>query len=827
MGLSASLLRSVLRKGYKVPTPIQRRCIPLILDGKDVVGMARTGSGKTAAFVIPMLERLRGHSAKFGARGIILSPSRELAMQTLKVVTELGRFQDLRSALLVGGDSLDDQFSAMAGNPDILIATPGRLLHLLVEMDLKLHSVEYIVFDEADRLFEMGFAEQLREILNRLPSTRTTLLFSATLPRLLVDFAKAGLNEPVLVRLDTDAKLSSDLKLHFFGTRPEDRSALLVYMLREVIPTGQQTLVFVSTRHHAEHLQRLLDLVGIESRCIYGAMDATARKIALARFRNNSLNVLLVTDVASRGIDIPLLDNVINYDFPPRPKVFIHRTGRVARAGRAGTAYSFITPDELPFVVDLSLFLGRPFALAPPAGSNQPPADANTVVYGLVPPTTIDIEREQVAKCHSDSVELFNMRHVASNAFKMYLRSRPAASAESHARAKEMAATQIFGPHPLLAAKLGTEDLVRTSLLDQLKTFRPTKGPQSVIASDFGATVRRRIRAAPSAVSVFGNADSSRAALEPDDDDDDEVDLSHEFVRDNKRKRPLPASSEPDDEEMDSGDEQTEEEENDDSAFLEVEGDDDDGFLPISGNKRRPSASADSKTKVGKRTSFRDEEHYMSYQKSDRYTEAGYSMKDPAARSFSEAARDAVFDLTADDTSGLQRDRSRLQWDRKKKKYVRTGGMDGGAKGEKMIRTESGALIPASYKTDAFQEWQKRHGTGTMRVGQDESKLKFVKRKDGRRVLAGGKGGKGRFDDEAAHAEPQGKNGKRAGASQGGQSPAKRQRTDGSKAKSELKPADRIRKERKIKEKKQKFMRERRQINAQKKKGGGMRSKKR
>lgn len=203
-----------MHKGFKVPTPIQRKCIPLILQGQDVVGMARTGSGKTAAFLIPLLERLKTHSAKVGARGLVLSPSRELAMQTQKVCKELGKHTDLRSCVLVGGDNLDDQFSMIASNPDILIATPGRLLHLAVEMDLDLRSVEYVVFDEADRLFEMGFAVQLHEILSRLPQNRQTLLFSATLPKILVDFAKAGLQEPTLIRLDADTKISKDLEVN-------------------------------------------------------------------------------------------------------------------------------------------------------------------------------------------------------------------------------------------------------------------------------------------------------------------------------------------------------------------------------------------------------------------------------------------------------------------------------------------------------------------------------------------------------------------------------------------------------------------------------------
>merc|ERR1719355_732 len=219
MGLNSHLLKAISRKGFSVPTPIQRKTIPLVLDHQDVVGMARTGSGKTAAFVIPMIERLKSHSARVGARALILSPSRELALQTLKVVKEFGRGTDLKCVLLVGGDSLEEQFGFMAGNPDIVIATPGRFLHLKVEMSLDLSSVKYVVFDEADRLFEMGFAAQLAEILVALPTSRQTLLFSATLPKSLVEFARAGLQEPSLVRLDAESKVSPDLESAFFSVK--------------------------------------------------------------------------------------------------------------------------------------------------------------------------------------------------------------------------------------------------------------------------------------------------------------------------------------------------------------------------------------------------------------------------------------------------------------------------------------------------------------------------------------------------------------------------------------------------------------------------------
>ncbi|KAJ1850372.1 ATP-dependent RNA helicase dbp10, partial [Coemansia sp. RSA 486] len=394
MGLHPSLFRAIMNKGFKVPTPIQRKTIPIILQGRDVVGMARTGSGKTAAFLIPMVNRLKAHSVKVGARAIILSPSRELALQTHQVTKELVKYTDLRAVPIVGGDSLDDQFSIMASNPDIVIATPGRLLHLIVEMNMDLSTVEYIVFDEADRLFELGFAVQLKEILARLSANRQTLLFSATLPSTLVDFAKAGLQDPELIRLDVESKISRDLEMAFFNVKQQNKEGALIYLLREVIrapvntdktikskawrrfgsrPRNDkkakaeqqefnskcQTIVFVSTKHHVEYLNALLTEAGFAVSHIYGSLDQTMRKIQIARFSAGKTQILIVTDVAARGIDIPMLENVINYDFVDSSKVFVHRVGRVARAGRRGWAYSLVTPEEIPYVLDLQLFLGR------------------------------------------------------------------------------------------------------------------------------------------------------------------------------------------------------------------------------------------------------------------------------------------------------------------------------------------------------------------------------------------------------------------------------------------------------------------------------------
>ncbi|KAK1085956.1 ATP-dependent RNA helicase dbp10 [Friedmanniomyces endolithicus] len=259
MGLNTHLLKAIARKGFTVPTPIQRKTIPLIMDRQDVVGMARTGSGKTAAFVIPMIERLKSHSAKVGARAVVLSPSRELALQTLKVIKELGKGTDLRTTLLVGGDSLEEQFGSMASNPDIIIATPGRFEHLKVEMGLELSSVRYVVFDEADRLFEMGFAAQLTEIVHSLPASRQTLLFSATLPKSLVEFARAGLQDPKLVRLDAESKISPGLESVFLTVKRAEKEGALLHILQDIIqmPTGATEAVIKAREREANPGKKL------------------------------------------------------------------------------------------------------------------------------------------------------------------------------------------------------------------------------------------------------------------------------------------------------------------------------------------------------------------------------------------------------------------------------------------------------------------------------------------------------------------------------------------------------------------------------------------
>ncbi|KAM3178179.1 ATP-dependent RNA helicase ddx54 [Hymenolepis weldensis] len=326
MGLSQSIFNGIAKKGYLAPTPIQRKAIPVILSGRDVVAMARTGSGKTAAFLIPLLERLKVHQCS-GARALLLSPTRELAMQTLTFVRDIGRYTNLIAAVIVGGDKMEDQFMALHQNPDIIIATPGRLLHVIMEMNLSLRSIEYVVFDEGDRLFELGFADQLKETLHRIPSKRQTLIFSATLPGALLEFAQAGLTEPALIRLDVDTKLSENLKMALITCYSFEKEALLIHLLKTIIPVNEKVVIFFATKHHVDYMELMFNDFGIDCAVVHSGLDPAARNMAVRNFRYGHVRCMLVTDLAARGIDIPILDNVINFHFPAQPKLFVHRVG--------------------------------------------------------------------------------------------------------------------------------------------------------------------------------------------------------------------------------------------------------------------------------------------------------------------------------------------------------------------------------------------------------------------------------------------------------------------------------------------------------------------
>ena len=388
---------------------------------------------------------------------------------------------DLRTSVIVGGDSMESQFEELAECPDIIIATPGRLMHHLNDVkDMTLRSVQYVVFDEADSLFSMGFAKHLHDILKKLSDTRQTLLFSATLPKALADFAKAGLRDPQIVRLDLDKKISPDLKLVFFTLRQEEKLAALLYLVRERISSEEQTIIFVSTKHHVEFLNILFREEGLEPSLSYGAMDQEARMIHISKFRARKTMLLIVTDVAARGLDIPLLDNVVNWDFPAKPKLFVHRVGRVARQGRSGTAYTFVTSEDMPYLLDLHLFLSRPLKPAPTEEEllkdmddinmkiDQAIANGESV-YGRFPQTVLDLVSDGIKEVISSCTELIALEKPCANAFRLYLKTRAMPSKESIKRAKDLPRE---GLHPIFRDVLRSDELSALAFSERLKSFR-------------------------------------------------------------------------------------------------------------------------------------------------------------------------------------------------------------------------------------------------------------------------------------------------------------------------------------------------------------------
>ncbi|XP_031473298.1 putative DEAD-box ATP-dependent RNA helicase 29 [Nymphaea colorata] len=688
LSLSYNVFRGIKRKGYRVPTPIQRKTMPLILAGLDVVAMARTGSGKTAAFLVPMLEKLKEHVSQGGVRALILSPTRDLALQTFKFTKELGRYTDLRTSVLVGGDSMESQFEELAQNPDIIIATPGRLMHHLDEIDdMSLRTVQYVVFDEADCLFGMGFAEQLHKILGHLSETRQTLLFSATLPSALAEFAKAGLRDPQLVRLDLETRISPDLKLMFFTLRQEEKYAALLYLVRERISSDQQTLIFVSTKHHVEFLNVLFKKEGIDASVVYGDMDQDARKIHLSRFRSRKTMLLVVTDVAARGIDIPLLDNVINWDFPPKPKIFVHRVGRAARAGRTGTAYSLVTSEDMPYLLDLHLFLSKPLKPAPTEEELAKDKDGvlsgifkaiegGETVYGRFPQNALELISDKVRQIVDGCAELTSLEKSSINGFKLYSKTKPLPSRESIKRAKDLPRE---GLHPVFKNELENQELAALAFSEQLKAFRPK---QTILESEGEAAKSKNLQGPASQwVDVMKK---KRAVHE-------------EIINKVYQQKSSGLSSS-----QNSGP----------AAII---------------SKKRKANGLDG-SKFGK--TFKDEEYYISPVPMNQHLEAGLSVRGDQGFE-SNRLESAVLDLVADDSSGLGKHKSVYHWDKRGKKYVKlNNGQRVMASGK--IKNESGAKIKKG-KTGIYQKWkQKSHSKISHSGAQDERTL------DNEQVLEGG-----------------------------------------------------------------------------------------
>ena len=360
LGLAEPLLRALTACGYSTPTPVQERTIPPLLKGRDVLGCAQTGTGKTAAFSLPVLQHMAKSERRGGrrkVRALILTPTRELAAQIGESLTTYGKHLDFKHHVIFGGVGQNPQVRALKAGLDILVACPGRLLDLMGQGYIDLDHVEFFVLDEADRMLDMGFVHDVRRVLKVLPNKRQNLLFSATMPTSIVKLAGSFLVDPVLVEVTPEQKTVDRIDQTLMFVLKADKKLLLGHLLktRDV----EQAMVFTRTKHGANRVVKQLDQQGIEAQAIHGNKSQNARTKTLNAFRSGALKVLIATDVASRGIDVDGVSHVFNYDLPNVPESYVHRIGRTGRAGRAGEAIAFCDLDEGLCLRDIERLIGE------------------------------------------------------------------------------------------------------------------------------------------------------------------------------------------------------------------------------------------------------------------------------------------------------------------------------------------------------------------------------------------------------------------------------------------------------------------------------------
>ncbi len=347
LNIHPRLLDAIAQSGYTEPTAIQEESIPHILNGNDMLGSAQTGTGKTAAFALPIIQRLQDSTnagQKKQARALILAPTRELAVQIKDSFTMYAKYSSIKTTTVYGGVPKRRQIQAIKRGVDVIIATPGRLLDLMNMNILKLDTIEYYVLDEADRMLDMGFIDDVKAITSAITSAHQTMLFSATLPKAITDLSKALLVNPVRVEVAKDNTPLETIHQSIYYIKNTDKTALLGELLTQ--DTVTSALVFVRTKQGANRLTKVLNEMGIKADAIHGNKTQAQRQQSLNNFKQKKTKILVATDVASRGIDIDALSHVINYDLPETPETYLHRIGRTARAGRLGSSISFCSPEE-------------------------------------------------------------------------------------------------------------------------------------------------------------------------------------------------------------------------------------------------------------------------------------------------------------------------------------------------------------------------------------------------------------------------------------------------------------------------------------------------
>ncbi|GMG00263.1 unnamed protein product [[Candida] boidinii] len=654
----------------------------------------------------------------------------------------------------------------MMNNPDVIIATPGRFLHLKVEMQLDLKTVEYIVYDEADRLFEMGFAEQLNELLASLPVNRQSLLFSATLPKTLVDFAKAGLVNPVLVRLDSEQKISDQLEMTFISTKKNEREANLLSIIQDVIkiplatreqldrlakannevdssdddaddndgdddkkrkrrktnhkikrerlpkanelPSENSTIVFVPTKHHVEYITLTLKAAGYGVAYIYGSLDQYARKRQLLNFRMGLCPLLVVTDVAARGIDIPILANVINFALPSSSKIFIHRVGRTARAGNKGWAYTILNESELPYLLDLEIFLGRKILLTSMfekkieilkrqfenSNSNgssmiafQPPKVpySSRLVLGSSPRNEVEAMQELYETILKHNYDIKVLKDVSTKAEQLYFRTRPAASVESVKRAKELVSCGWDDQNLIYGENLELEkDLFLARLQNRRNketVFELSKKDELVDLMN-----KRRRQLAP----IQRRARERKELLEKERLAGFSHSMEDEILKNEANEVGFNTVVE-------------------EGELLELF---EDGDKVLQDNENKVKSMNNRKIKKKTTGSYRDENFFLPHYAPVSSVQEKQLSIDVG---FTNAAENATFDLVDDDKVQVHKQTARVKWDKNKGKYLKN------QDDKKYIIGESGQKIPATFRSGRFDDWKNAHKVGNFRVGAPES----------------------------------------------------------------------------------------------------------
>ena len=358
LSLTRPLLRAVEEQGYTQPSPIQAKAIPPVLEGRDLLGCAQTGTGKTAAFALPMLQLLAARRpARSQVRALVLTPTRELALQIGESFAQLGKYTSIRHTVVFGGVGQGPQAAAMAKGVDVLIACPGRLNDLIGQGLADLSGVEIFVLDEADRMLDMGFVHDVKKVIAKLPAQRQNLMFSATMPKEIEQLADSFLHRPVTVKVDPPSSTVDRIEQTLYPVCKADKRRLLVWLLNEGGVPG--ALVFSRTKHGADRIAKDLTRAGVSAAAIHGNKSQSARVAALEGFKNGSTRVLVATDIAARGIDINELSHVINFDLPEVPETYVHRIGRTARAGKSGVAISFCCPEEQEYLAGIEKLIRK------------------------------------------------------------------------------------------------------------------------------------------------------------------------------------------------------------------------------------------------------------------------------------------------------------------------------------------------------------------------------------------------------------------------------------------------------------------------------------